>query len=108
MLLLVGCVGGSAVGYYFKVWLVTYLATLAGYVSYRDAALVSTATVSRLTLCLHEELLPLSSFLLIDLIPSSCLSPSLHWNCHSTSQRAGPWTHGPLNIKPTHMLRAPK
>ena len=63
MLLLVGCVGGSAVGYYFKVWLVTYLATLAGYVSYRDAALVSTATVSRLTLCLHEELLPLSSFL---------------------------------------------
>lgn len=46
MLLLVGCVGGSAVGYYFKVWLVTYLATLAGYVSYRDAALVSTATVS--------------------------------------------------------------
>jgi hypothetical protein len=54
LLLLVGCLAGSAVGYYFKVWLVTYLATLTGYVSYRNAALVSTATVERR---LHSRIL---------------------------------------------------
>ena len=45
MVLMIGSLAGSACCYYFKVWMLTYLATLAEIVSYHEAALVSTATL---------------------------------------------------------------
>ena len=45
LVLFIGCIAGSAAGYYFKVWLLTYLTTLENVVSYRDAAVVSTVTL---------------------------------------------------------------
>ena len=45
MVLMIGSLAGSACCYYFKVWMLTYLATLADIVSYHEAAFISTATL---------------------------------------------------------------